>query len=95
MCHHIVAHFLLARFRHGIVDVVLVRIHLGDLLVRNIESQRLLSVCQRDPEPPPGTELEVFGENMLHLRACIARGEGGDVAVLVICHSKHLPNRSC
>ena len=95
VCHHVVAHLALARFGCGVVDVVLVRFHLGDLLVRDVEPQRLLGARQRDPEPSPRAELEVFGEDMLHLGACVARGEGGDVAVLVIRHGAHLPERSC
>ena len=59
MAHHIVAHLLLPGLRHVIVDVVRVLLQLRDLLVRDGESQLLLRLRQRDPQPSPGAEFLV------------------------------------
>ena len=74
MAHHIVTDDLLPGFGIRVIDIIPVRLHLGDLLVRDIQAQLLLCLRQGDPQSPPGPELHVLGKYVLHLPAGIALG---------------------
>ena len=74
MRHHIMAHFLLPRFRHIIINIILMRLQLINLLLGNIQPQLLLRLRQSNPEPPPGPKLLVRRKNVLHLLTRIAFG---------------------
>ena len=86
MAHDIVADFLFPCLGDLKIDVVAVGFQLGDLLVGNIKPQRLFRFRKRNPQLPPGAEFEGFGENELHLVACVARRERRNVLFLGICH---------
>ena len=76
---------LLARNGVLIVDVVLVRLQLGNLLIGDGQALLLLGLSQRDPQPTPGAELVVVREDVLHLIRRIARRERRNIFV-VLCH---------
>ena len=76
MRHHIVADFLFPLRGDFIVNVLRMGLQLRDLLVGNRQAELLLGLRERDPQLPPGAELIVGGEQVLHLPAGIARGQG-------------------
>ena len=59
MGHHIVADQLLLSLCHLIINVILVGFQFVDLLLGDRQSQFLLRLRQRDPQPPPGPKLLV------------------------------------
>ena len=85
VAHHVMADELLARNGVLIVDVVLVRLQLGNLLIGDGQALLLLGLSQRDPQPAPGAELVVVREDVLHLIRRIARRERRNIFV-VLCH---------
>ena len=89
MAHHVVAAFLFPADSVVIVDVLGMGLQLGDLLVGDVNALLLLGLGQGNPQPAPGAELVVLGENELHLPAGIPGGEGADVAV--VGHGSNLP----
>ncbi len=68
--------------------------HLGDLLVRDVEPQRLLGARQRDPVSRRQVRNLKFSRRYVILGACVARVERGRCSVLIIRHGAHLPERS-
>ena len=60
MAHDIVTHFLLTCLRNLVVDLILMCLQLIDLLLRDVEAQLMLRLCQCDPELSPGPELVVL-----------------------------------
>ena len=81
--HDVVAQTALVLRRLLVVDVVDVRAHFGDLFVGDGQAQRLLRLRQRDPEPTPGGELEIGGEDALHLTRGVPGAQGVFVDGLV------------
>ena len=71
MAHNVMAHFLLARFCHVVVDISRMAFQLIDLLLCDRKSEFLFCLCQRNPESSPGLELHILRKNELHLTACI------------------------
>ena len=80
--HDVVPHLVLARRGVVIVDVRDVRAQLADLLIRDRQTELLLALRQRDPEPAPGGEFVVVGINVLHCAPGIAGAQGIGVAVV-------------
>ena len=60
MAHNIVTNLLLTCLCHLIIDLILMCLQLIDLLLRDVEAQLMLRLCQCDPELSPGTELVVL-----------------------------------
>ena len=65
-----------------VVDVVLVGLQLGDLLSGDGQAQLVLGLGQGDPEEPPGSELLIRGEKVLHFFAGVAGAEGALVGIV-------------
>ena len=82
VAHDVVADQLLAGSGLLIVDVILVGLQLGDLLVGDVQALALFGLGQCDPQPPPGAELLVVGEEKLHLVRGVAGGEGGNITIM-------------
>ena len=80
--HDVVPHLVLARRGVVIVDVRDVRAQLADLLIRDRQTELLLALGQRDPEPAPGGKFVVVGVNVLHRAPGVAGAQGVDVAVV-------------
>ena len=76
MAHDIVTDQLFPGHRILIVDVVQVGSQLVQLLLGNIQALIFLSLGQCQPEPPPGAELVVLREDVLHFLRGIPGGEG-------------------
>ena len=74
--HNVVPYLVLMRGSSGIVNVVNMRAHLIELLVADIESQLLLTLGEREPQPAPSGELVVVRKLALHLLVGIAAAEG-------------------
>ena len=89
MRHHIVAHLLFLFACHIVVDVVLMRFQLGNLLIGDGQAQLLLGFRQRDPQLAPCAELVVRRKQILHFLAGIAGGKGRFITV----RHKQPPNR--
>ena len=87
MRHHVVAHFALAGFRNFVIDVVAVRFQFRNLLLGDIQTQRTLRLCQRDPQTAPGAEFEVIGKHRLHFVTCIAGGKRRNITISQISHT--------
>ena len=85
VAHHIMADLLLTGLRHLIVDIVLMCDQLLDLFIADIQSQLLLALCQRDPQPAPGTKLLVVGKQLLHLLAGITLCQRALVNIVHAC----------
>ena len=71
MAHNVMAHFLLARFCHVVVDIGRMAFQLIDLLLCDRKSEFLFCLCQRNPESSPGLEFHILRKNELHFTACI------------------------
>ena len=69
--HDVVAHFFLARGGVIIVYIVHFGLHLSNLLVRDVDAQRLLRLGKRNPQSAPSAKLEVGREDVLHFFACV------------------------
>ena len=82
VAHHVMADELLARNGVLIVDVVHVRLQLGNLLIGVGQALLLLGLSQRDPQPAPGAELVVVREDVLHLIRRIAGRERRNIFVV-------------
>ena len=80
--HHVVADLLLPCCRHIIVDVGDVGLQLRHLLRRDGQAQIMLRPGQGHPQPPPGLEAHVRGEQVQHERRGIPGRQGGFVFVL-------------
>lgn len=70
--HHIVADFLFALCGDFIVDILRMRLQLCDLFVGDGQAELLFGFGKCNPQLPPGAELVVGGEQVLHLAAGIA-----------------------
>lgn len=79
--HDVVPQPLLFLSCHREVYVVQVGLHLLDLFICDGQTQRLLCLRQPQPELPPRPELVPVTKHEAHLRAGIAGGERGTVAV--------------
>ncbi len=86
MAHHVVAHLALTRLGHLVVDILGVRLQLGNLLIRDGKAKLLFRLGQRDPQAPPGAKFEIFRKHRLHLPAGIAGGKRRDIPVLFVGH---------
>lgn len=82
MGHHVVTRLLLLLEGKLKVNVVIVVLHLGDLLVGNLNAKFLLGLCEDNPKSAPGAELLQVAEVEVHLFRGIARREGRLVAIL-------------
>ena len=82
MAHHIMTHQLFPCGGVLVVDIVLVGLQLGDLLIGDVQTLFLLGLGQRDPQPPPGAELVVIGEDVLHLVRGIPGGKRRNITVM-------------
>ena len=80
--HDIVAHLPLPPVGQLKINVVRMRLHLGNLLVGNIEPELLLAFGQNDPQTPPRGEFTLIGKNLLHFPAGIAPAEGVDIGIV-------------
>ena len=81
MGHDVVPQLPLIPGRGGVVDFILVRLHLVDLGLCDGQPQLHLCPGQRDPQPPPSGELLIRRENIEHFRAGVAAGEGAFIGV--------------
>ena len=95
VAHNVVADQLFPGLRHVVVHVVRVGLQLMDLLLGDVQAQLALGLRQGDPQLPPGAELIVVGEEVLHLPAGVAGGQGRGIAVAVSFHSALLLSRAC
>lgn len=82
MGHHIVTGLLLLLEGKLKVNVVVVVLHLGDLLVGNLNAELLLRLREDDPQSAPGAELLQVAEVEVHLLGGVARRQGRLVAIL-------------
>ena len=57
VAHDIVPHDALPRLGILVIDLILMRLELRDLLVGNIQPELLLCLRKRNPQPSPGAEL--------------------------------------
>ena len=80
--HDIMPHLVLARRGVVIVDVRDVRAQLLNLLIRDRQTELLLTLRQRDPESAPCGKLVVVGVNVLHRAPGVAGTQGVDIAVV-------------
>ena len=84
MAHDVVAHQLFPLDGHFVVDIV----HMGFQLsyhIRGDVGQTLIhfGTSQRHPQPPPGAELVVVREDILHLIGSVAGGKRADIAIML------------
>ena len=86
VAHNVMADQLFTGFRHVVVDIPGMGLHLIDLLLGHVQPQLVLGLRQGNPQLPPGAELVVVGEEILHLLAGVPGGQGGGVAVAVSFH---------
>ena len=77
VAHHVVADHLLPLLGHFVVDVVGVLFKLVDLLLGHRQAQFPLRLRQGDPQFPPGAELHVRGEQVLHFLVRVPGRTGG------------------
>ena len=84
MAHDVVAHQLFPLDGHFVVDIVHMGFQLG-YHVRGDVGQALIhfGTSQRHPQPPPGAELVVVREDVLHLIGSIAGGKRADIAIML------------
>ena len=75
MRHHIVAGLLFDLGHAGKVDIRNLLTHLRKLRVGDGQSQLLLALSQRNPEPTPGFIAVLSGKNTLHFSRRIAAAE--------------------
>ena len=71
--HDVVSQQLLLAFRLVEVDVLHVGLHLGELLVADVQAELLLRTRQVEPEAAPVGELLAIAKSGQHLVACVAR----------------------
>ena len=81
MGHHVVAQLLLPLGGLGIVDVGEMGLQFIHLLLGHGQTQLHLRPGQGHPQPPPGGELLVRGEQIQHLVAGIAGGKGALISI--------------
>ena len=82
MCHHIVAHLVLALFGDLVVDVGDVRSELVDLLLRDRQAQLVLGAGKRHPQSAPRLEAHIGGKEVQHVFGRIAGRKRGLVNIL-------------
>ena len=82
VAHHVMAAFLFPTLSILIIDVFPVGFQLGNLVIGNVQSLILLCPRQSDPQLPPGAELVILREDVLHFTACVAGGKRADIAVM-------------
>ena len=72
MAHNIMADFLFTLSCHIIIDIILMSLEfLYHLIGYRGKSQFLFCFCQGYPQSPPGTELHILREDILHFLTCI------------------------
>ena len=76
MRHDIVTDFLFPFFRHIIIDIVLVSLHLIDLLLGHRQAQLLFRFRQSDPQLSPSAEFHIRRKQVFHLLIRIAGRQG-------------------
>ena len=74
--HYVVTKVFLVFGHSFIINVVDMGAHLVDLRLGDVQPQLLLAFGQGDPQPAPGGEFEIRGEDMLHLFGCVAGTQG-------------------
>ena len=82
MGHDIVADLPLPLSGGIIVDIGDVLLQLADLLLRYRQAQLVLGLGQGRPQPPPGLEAHIRGEQVQHIRRGVAPGQGGFINVV-------------
>ena len=81
--HDVVAALLLFLDGDFVVDVIGVRFQFVDLLLGDGQAQFMFGLRQSDPQLSPGLELEVRGEDVLHLFRRVPGIERSFVSVLL------------
>ena len=79
--HHVVAELLLPRCGLLVVNVIDMRLQLVHLLLGHRQAQLHLRPGQGHPQLPPGGELLVRGEQIEHLLAGVAGGQGAFIGI--------------
>ena len=74
--HHVVAQPAFVFGGLFVVDVINMRAHFGNLVVRDGKPQLLFALREGDPELPPGGEFEVGREDALHFPRGISGAQG-------------------
>ena len=82
MGHDIVADLPLPLSGGIVVDIGDVLLQLADLLLRYRQAQLVLGPGQGRPQPPPGLEAHIRGEQVQHIRRGVAPGQGGFINVV-------------
>ena len=82
--HNVVAYFPFLFTCKIIVDIVDICLHLGDLLVLDVNAELLFCFGERNPKPAPSAKLEVLRKNMLHFVAGIPFRKRRNIFVLHI-----------
>ena len=82
VAHDVVAQLRFIARRAFVVDIVHMRAKFVDLFLRHGKTEFMFRLGQSDPEPPPGGELHVVGENMTHFFARIARAQRACVIIV-------------
>ena len=85
--HHVVAQPVLILGGAVEIDIVEMRAHFLELLVRDGQAQLLLALGEREPETAERRKLPLRGEEMLHPLRGVARAEGIFVNVFHETHS--------
>ena len=85
MRHNIMANLVLVCGCGGVINIVYVRPHFGDLLLRYRNTKLAFAFRKGNPKLPPGGEFAVVGKNALHLLAGIA-GAKRVYIKFVVCH---------
>ena len=85
--HHVVAQAVLIFGGTVKIDIVEMRAHFLQLLIRNGQPQLLLTLGEREPETAERGKLPLRGEEVLHLLGGIARAQGIFVNVFHVYHS--------
>ena len=83
MRHNIMANLVLVRGGSGIVNVVYVRAHFGDLLLGYGNAKLALALRKGNPKPSPCRELAVIGKNAFHLLAGVAGTKWVDIKFMI------------
>ena len=87
MGHHVVTEFALVTLGGGEVDVVGVRLQLGDLFGRDRQAQLGLGLGERDPKFAPGPKLPLRTPETAHLFGGVT---GNERIIVVVGHGDGL-----
>ena len=88
VAHYIMPHLFFPCFCYFIINIVFMCFQLGDLLIRDVQSQLFFRFRQRNPQTAPGFKLKICGKQVLHLFTGITSAEG---AFIVRPHSSLIP----